>query len=91
MCRQVRSALEQIAQASLTLRANPLGGTLNLAILPAFGVHWLAPRLADFARRHPEVTVNLSTRLRPFDFDAEAFDAAIHFGQPTGPAPTICC
>jgi DNA-binding transcriptional LysR family regulator len=78
--RQVRSALEQIAQASLKLRANPLGGTLNLAILPAFGVHWLAPRLADFAKAHPEVTVNLSTRLRPFDFDAEGFDAAIHFG-----------
>ncbi len=34
------------AGLSLKLRANPLGGTLNLAILPAFGVHWLAPRLA---------------------------------------------
>ena len=79
--RQVRAALEQIAQASLKLRANPTGGTLNLAILPAFGVHWLAPRLADFARAHPEVTVNLSTRLKPFDFDAEGFDAAIHFGS----------
>jgi len=83
--RQVRSALEQIAQASLKLRANPTGGTLNLSILPAFGVHWLAPRLADFARLHPEVTVNLSTRMRPFDFDAEGFDAAIHFGHADWP------
>lgn len=82
--RQVRAALEQIAQASLKLRANPAGGTLNLAILPAFGVHWLAPRLADFARAHPEVTVNLATRLRPVDFDAEGFDAAIHYGQADG-------
>ncbi len=79
--RQVRSMLQQLAQASLKLRANPTGGSLNLAILPAFGMHWLAPRLADFARRHPEVTVNLSTRLRPFDFEAESFDAAIHYGQ----------
>lgn len=78
---QVRSVLQLLAQASLKLRANPTGGSLNLAILPAFGVHWLAPRLADFAQRHPEVTVNLSTRIRPFDFDAEAFDAAIHYGQ----------
>lgn len=83
--RQVRAALEQIAQASLKLRANPLGGTLNLSILPGFGVHWLAPRLADFSRLHPEVTVNLSTRMRPFDFDAEGFDAAIHFGHPDWP------
>ncbi|NVO54234.1 LysR family transcriptional regulator [Rhodobacteraceae bacterium B1Z28] len=77
-----RAALHQLAQASLKLKANPTGGSLHLSILPAFGMHWLAPRLQDFARRHPEVTVNLNTRLRPFDFDAEPFDAAIHFGQP---------
>ncbi|WP_170517182.1 LysR substrate-binding domain-containing protein [Ruegeria atlantica] len=76
-----RKALNQLAQASLKLKANPTGGSLNLSILPAFGMHWLAPRLQDFARRHPEVTVNLNTRLRPFDFDTEQFDAAIHFGQ----------
>ncbi|TMM55359.1 LysR substrate-binding domain-containing protein [Sulfitobacter sabulilitoris] len=77
----VREVLQRLAQASIAARANPAGGTLNLAILPAFGMHWLAPRLRDFARLHPEVTVNLSTRLRPFDFRASAFDAAIHFGR----------
>ena len=82
---EVRRTLSALAQASLTLRANPTGGTLNLAILPAFGMHWLAPRLAQFARRHPEVTVNLSTRLQPFDFAAEAFDAAIHYGRQDWP------
>lgn len=79
--RQVRKALQQIAQASLKLKANPTGGSLDLAILPTFGMHWLAPRLQDFAARHPEVTVNLSTRLRPFDFASEGFHAAIHFGH----------
>lgn len=82
---QVRGFLTQLANASVKLRTNPTGGNLNLAILPAFGVHWLAPRLADFARRHPEVTVNLSTRLRPFDFRQEPFDAAIHFGRENWP------
>lgn len=77
----IRGALKAIADASLSLRANPQGGALNLAILPAFGMHWLAPRLARFAALHPEVTVNLSTRLRPFDFSATAFDAAIHYGR----------
>ncbi|WP_037308975.1 LysR substrate-binding domain-containing protein [Ruegeria halocynthiae] len=76
-----RTVLHQLAQASLKLKANPTGGSLNLSILPAFGMHWLAPRLQDFALRHPEVTVNLNTRLKPFDFDTEHFDAAIHFGQ----------
>lgn len=76
-----RTALHQLAQASLKLKANPTGGSLNLSILPTFGMHWLAPRLQDFARHHPEVTVNLTTRLKPFNFEAEPFDAAFHFGH----------
>lgn len=80
-CGKVRGYLRDLSQASLELKANPTGGGLNLAILPAFGMHWLAPRLRDFARAHPEVTVNLSSRLAPFHFDEEGFDAAIHFGN----------
>ena len=82
---EVRKALNLLASASLTLRANPTGGSLNLAILPAFGMHWLAPRLARFAQTHPEVTINLSTRLKPFDFAGSAFDAAIHYGRQDWP------
>ncbi len=82
---EARRALSTLASASLSLRANPTGGSLNLAILPAFGIHWLAPRLARFARQHPEVTVNLSTRLKPFDFEATNFDAAIHYGRQDWP------
>ena len=58
---QVRDVLNRLAQASALARTNPAGGTLNLAILPAFGMHWLAPRLRAFSELHPEVTVNLST------------------------------
>lgn len=82
---EVRKALHLLASASITLRANPTGGSLNLAILPAFGMHWLAPRLARFTQTHPEVTLNLSTRLRPFDFTGSTFDAAIHYGREDWP------
>ena len=82
----IRHALQQISQASLKLTVNPSGGTLDLAILPTFGMRWLVPRLADFARLHPEVTINLATRLKPFNFALEAFDAAIHFGNADWPA-----
>lgn len=85
---EVRKALHLLASASITLRANPTGGSLNLAILPAFGMHWLAPRLAGFTQSHPEVTLNLSTRLRPFDFATSQFDAAIHYGREDWPGVT---
>ncbi len=82
---EVRKVLAHLSKATIALRTNPGGGTLNLAILPAFGMHWLAPRLPEFGRAHPEVTVNLSTRLAPFDFATSPFDAAIHFGREDWP------
>jgi DNA-binding transcriptional LysR family regulator len=82
---EIRQALAQITQASLRLQAVPMGGALNLAILPAFGMRWLMPRLPDFARRHPDVTINMSTRLEEFNFTGEPFDAAIHFGRADWP------
>lgn len=81
----VRASLHALGHAALRLRTNPGGGSLSLAILPAFGVEWLAPRLPDFTRANPGITLNLSTRLKPFDFAAEGFDAAIHFGRPDWP------
>lgn len=82
---EIRSALRAIVSASLALKANPDGGTLNLAILPTFGTRWLAPRLPDFLSKHPGVTVNLTTRLQPFRFETDRQDAAIHFGRDDWP------
>lgn len=76
----VRDYLGDLARASLKIRAAGERQSLNLAVLPAFGTHWLLPRLCGFAARQPEVIVNLSTRLAPFDFGRAPFDAAIHFG-----------
>ena len=87
--REIRDALHKISGASLNLRANPGGGTLSLAILPTFGTRWLAPRLPRFLAAHPGVTINLATRLAPFDFRLEPLDAAIHFGQPDWPGAEL--
>lgn len=75
-----RGYLQDLARASLKIRAAGARMSLNLAVLPTFGTHWLLPRLKRFSDAHPEVVVNLSTRLAPFDFAREAFDAAVHFG-----------
>lgn len=87
--REVREALRRISSASLNLRANPAGGTLNLAILPFFGSRWLAPRLPRFIAAHPGMTVNLITRLEPFEFRFDTLDAAIHFGEARWPGAVL--
>lgn len=78
--RDVTRALDLIQRASMEVSTNPGGGALSLAILPAFGTRWLAPRLSKFLTRNPGVTINLATRVKRFNFAADAFDAAIHFG-----------
>ncbi len=78
--RDVTRALDLIQRSSMEFVSNPTGGTLSLAILPGFGTHWLTPRLGSFLNQHPGVTINLATRLKRFNFAAETFDAAIHFG-----------
>lgn len=87
--REIREALRRISSASLNLRANPHGGTLNLAILPTFGARWLVPRLPKFLSDNPGVTINLVTRLSPFDFRLDSIDAAIHFGAPHWPGAEL--
>ena len=82
---QARRALDLLGQAGKRVRAGGVGSVLSLAILPAFGMHWLAPRLRSFHRRHPGISLTLSTRLRPFDLAAEGVDAAIHYGRADWP------
>ncbi|MAC80729.1 MAG: LysR family transcriptional regulator [Rhodobacteraceae bacterium] len=81
----VRAALTRVAEATMRLQAVPLAGTLSLAILPAFGMRWLMPRLPDFARRHPDITINMTTRLEGGNFGTDPFDAAIRYGHGTWP------
>ena len=76
----IRDYLQDLARASLKIRAAGEQSSLNIAVLPAFGTHWLLPRLRRFAEENPDITLNFGTRLSPFDFTREPFDAAIHFG-----------
>ena len=84
--RQVSLRLDAVERDTLELMARRgLGGTLELATVPTFATRWLLPRLADFQRAYPDITVNLSTSTRPFLFDETHFDAAIYFGDAIWP------
>lgn len=81
----VRDYLQDLARASLKIRAAGERSSLNIAVLPAFGTQWLLPRLRQFADDNPDIIINFGTRLSPFDFSHEPFDAAIHFGAENWP------
>jgi len=87
--RQVAQRLDGVERDTLDLMARKgQGGALELGVVPSFGTQWLLPRLVDFNRLHPNVTVHLSSRTRPFLFADSGLDAAIYAGDGRWPGAT---
>lgn len=57
--------------------------TLTVTAGPALTAKWLAPRLYEFARAHPEIDLRFSATLRKMDMNRDDVDVAIRFGHGT--------
>jgi LysR family glycine cleavage system transcriptional activator len=80
---RVAQRLGALEQDTLDIMgASAPGGDVHLASVPTFAAQWLIPRLGDFAKAHPFITVHIETRTRPFLFADTALDAAIYAGTP---------
>lgn len=79
--RRVATQLDAVERDTLSVMGQQGTNVIELAVVPTFGTQWLLPRLKDFQLKHPEVTVNLTNRTRPFLFADTEFDAAIYFGD----------
>ena len=79
--RRVATQLDAGERDTLSVMGQQGANVIELAVVPTFGTQWLLPRLKDFQQKHPEVTVNLTNRTRPFLFADTDFDAAIYFGD----------
>ncbi|WP_426618725.1 LysR family transcriptional regulator [Pseudomonas rustica] len=79
--RRVAMQLDAVERDTLSVMGQQGTNVIELAVVPTFGTQWLLPRLKDFQLKHPEVTVNLTNRTRPFLFADTEFDAAIYFGD----------
>jgi DNA-binding transcriptional LysR family regulator len=54
---------------------------LRVATLPTFGAKWLLPRLHRLYRAHPELQIDVHSRIEEVDFSSNALDAAIAVGD----------
>lgn len=79
--REIVPSLTQIERATFDIMATAgRGSSLNLSCSSSLANHWLMPRMHSFAMAHPELTLNLSTRVGPIDFSvAPEEDASIEF------------
>jgi LysR family glycine cleavage system transcriptional activator len=84
--RKVTSRLDEVERDALEVMAKGgEGGALELGVVPTFATKWLLPRLPRFNEAHPAITINLSSRTRPFLFDETPLDAAIYAGEAVWP------
>jgi len=76
---QVAPRLQGLEQDTLDVMSTQgSGGSIHLAAVPTFATRWLIPRLPALAALHPEITVHVETRTRPFMFADTSFDAALY-------------
>lgn len=80
---QIAPRLQGLERDTLDIMASQgRGGTIQLAAVPTFATCWLIPRLPALQALHPEITVHIETRTRPFMFADTPFDAALYAGTP---------
>lgn len=83
---RIRQHLDQIEKDTFSLMSRAsLGRRLHIAVLPTLAAHWLIPRLKEFQRRYPDISVSLSLRTLPFQFDDQPFDGAIYHSHAAWP------
>jgi len=70
------------AEAEASSAAVVPRGTIRLTTSVNFGVRHVAPAIAEFLRRHPEVRFDVSLSDRVVDLVEEGFDLAIRVGTP---------
>ncbi|WP_163577231.1 LysR family transcriptional regulator [Halomonas faecis] len=83
---EVRKILAQVEMSTRYMQS--YGGqseVLNITTLPTFGARWLIPRLKGFRFRHPDVYLNISNRVEPFDLEEQHVDVAFFFGHGAWP------
>ncbi|QTN36651.1 transcriptional regulator GcvA [Cognatishimia activa] len=58
--------------------------TLTVSAGPSLTAKWLAPRLLDFARSHPDIDLRISATLKRIDLRRDQVDVALRFGYDSG-------
>ena len=87
---RIAPALNAIEAAVLELIPDQGRDTqLRIGAVPPYATKWLIPKLPALTREYPELSINLVTKLEPFDFADTDLDAAIYYGIPNWPG--TCC
>lgn len=77
----LREAFELIADGTEQLLAPQRPDILTVQLYNTFAIRWMIPRLADFHKQHPEVSVRLTMSQQDVDFNHDDVDGCIRVGK----------
>ncbi len=78
-CRVILAEIRSAETGAEAMQATPRG-VLKLNAPVSFGSQWLAPAMADFLGRYPEISLDLNLNDRVVDLVDEGYDAAVRIG-----------
>jgi len=76
----VQRGLQELNQAVRLIEQDRSDGVLTVSTMPSFMQRWLAHRLAEFYKAHPEIDLRINASNAVVDFASTDFHAAIRFG-----------
>lgn len=79
-CKTIAREMDE-ADHLATLLQSRVGGTLRISTSVAFGRRVLVPRVIDYMRAHPEVTIDLGFDDRYVDLVEQGVDLAVRMGR----------
>jgi len=80
LARSLAEAFDIMAAACRRLQQSESGPALTIAALPSFATIWLIPRLSQFFREHPEISVKVVYAFADQKIDFDEVDIAVLWG-----------
>jgi DNA-binding transcriptional LysR family regulator len=79
-CERIVAELEE-ANLQTARMQDEMSGALRVS-MPVFFIGWASQAIAEFARLHPALRLEIEAHNRHVDVAEEPFDVVIHFGKP---------
>ena len=76
---------DELRRGAAALRQDRAAGTLRVSAAGAFATTFLAPRIADFEQRHPDLRLRLELSQSLVDFDVDPVDVGVRLGFAAAP------
>lgn len=80
----LRTGFAEIELAVSDLRAHSDNRPLNITVTPTLASHWLMPRMGDFWKKYPDISININPSIEVVDLARDGYDLGIRYCREPG-------